>query len=981
MKPVIKYGMIYTSIFAAAVASGFALQYKPTKSNKPKDIEIPLTAGERLINSVLSYEAMDLTANIRMVTEDNTLIEIDFLGQGSIRDFENIQVAGALDLNLDGALINADLSYFKDTLAFHINDNYFKLKTDELMSFIDMIPTYGVKMELPEDIKDISLDSIEEEILSIKEEDKKTLPEGGYYYTMSVGELELYVKTDEEDNLLGLRTDSIFYKGMNFKLDVDLKSITLDKMSIVNPLETEEASKYQDFEPIFGLFDSAMNFVKKDSATINVAFGLDKINKDELDNETVQNLLATSININYNKTLKSFSLNGDIYENGRTHSFLAAYENETIYASFHKVNISIQTSTIYDLLNYIFEKITDGKDIKDLLGGAMEGMSSFDLNDIVNKVKNTLGHVSISEQEFTVDLDLSSFDLESKPFQVTLSWDDTSIKTLTIHDLTVKNFTADLVLTFSDYAAPIFDKRIFVAIEPAAPLVSAILDLIDDTQFRIEFDAIVDKTDEAEKDITIDGGLQFDIENELGYGELNIVDGDSYLHNIKADMFDKDTFFFSYNHTLNGKFSSKTITDLITLVTDVINSEDAHFVELFGDLLNGMEGSPIDAIMNGEIGALLEHDIISDLQITDTYISCNISLELAGIDKSINIRIEYEGNVDTGEATLNALKISGIELDDATISANIYLKKFNPVLESTRLSPYDEYLDFSDIKVLLELGLNTSKFNYYHFTATAKVKLIGVLLGTTLFEKDIPLDIKIRNEKGNVKLAVEFTDLPIVAIATPNDDYASEKDRKASIYYYEDTIYVKRTEQVKKKGFLGIGTGNFMTYTLTRTCDTQYFFDNILEILLGDVLSCSSTIMNLITDSDDTSTGESQMHYEKIINDFQYNEVNSFFYIDLNLAEIAHDNMFTVCTAKIYENPETKLLSGVDAKVTLNLKLIKIGLELELKMVNDYKENIWTFDEEGNITGDEVGTTLTLFEAYIAQHKDDVRNERFITVQ
>jgi len=979
MKGFIKYGLIYSGIFGIALGSGFVIQYKPTHKKEAEEVDIPLTPGEKLINSVLGYEAMNLDANIRMVTENNQLFDITFKGQGSIRDFDNIQVAGNLDLNLDGSRINADLSYFTDTMALHINDNYFKLKTDDLMAFIDMLPTYNIKMELPEDFQNISLESIEETILGIEADDKKSTPDGGYYYTLNVGELEVFVKTDENDNLLGLRTDSIFYKGMNFKLDVTLQSIKLDNMSITNPLVGADASKYQDFQPIFNLFDSAMNFVNKDAATINVAFGLDKTTvEDEV--ETTKNIIGTSINVNFDKTNKVYSLVGDVYENGRTHSFLAAYQDETIYASFHKVNVSIGTTTIYDLLNYIFGKITEGKDIKDILGTAMDSMGDLDLNETIEKVKNIIGHIGIYEQEVTVELDLSNFDLETKPFQVSIKWNDDCVESITIHDLTIKNYTADLVLTFSDYVAPVFEKEVFVAIEPVAPLVSSILDLIDQKQFRIEFDALVDKVDEEEKDITIGGGFQFDIENKFGYGEMNIVDSDEYLHNIRADVRDEETFLFSYNNKLNGKFNAQTILDIVDLVKDIIANPDEHFIELFGDLLEKMANSPINKVMKGEYGALLEYDIISDLHITDTYVSCKISLEVLGFDKTIDIRIDYEGNIETGEAKLKGLSVSNLEFDGAVISANVYLKDFKEELEASRLDPYKEYLDFSDIKVLLEMGLKTSEFNYYHFTANADVKLIGALLNSTLFEKTIPLDIKVRNEKGNVKLAIEFPNLPIVAIATPNDDYASEKDRSASIYYYDDTIYVHRTEQVKKKGFLGIGTGNFMTYSLVRTCDVDYFFDNILEILLSDVLSCSSTIMNLITDSDDTSSESTQMHYEELINDFQYNEEDQFFYIDLNLAEIAQNTMFTACTAKIYSDKETSLLTGVSANVTLNLSLIKIGLGLDLQFVDDHQIQIWTYDEEGNVTGDAPGTTLDNFEAWVAVHKDDERNVKVVTV-
>lgn len=981
MKTFIKKAILYTSVFALAGGASFLLQYKPKAAKKEtKEIPVVLTPGERLINSVLGYEAMEVKASVEMMSEDMQTIGVKFDGKGTIRDFENIQVRGDLDLNFGGSLVSADLAYFGKDLAFSFEDNYFKLKTDDILDFVDMIPSYGINVELPEGFQDISLDTIEETILGIQEEDKAKDPTGGYYYTVTFGDLELFVKTDENDNLLGLRTDTIFYEGMKFKLDADLKDITIDKLDIQNPLELEDASKYQDFKPAFNLFDAAMNFVNKDAASINIALDFNKTIDVENADPELKEILSTSVDLGFDKVNKEFSLTGDIYENGRTHSFLAAYKDEAIWASFHKVNVTLNTASIYDVINWAMEEFGNDK-LNDLLNGSTDLLSSFDLNDIVTKVKNTLGHISVEEQKLTVNLDLSSFDLETKPFDISLTWEDGELKTLVLHDLTIKNYNFDLTLTFKDYVAPVIEKDIYVSIEPAAPLVSAILDLVKETQFRIEFDAIVDKADPAEKDITFQGGLQFDIDDGFGYGDIDIVDSDSYHHRIKADMFNKDAFFFSYNNTLKGKFTSQTLEDMVTLVKDIVAEPDDHFIELFGDLIDNLEGSPITKVLNGEYGALLAYNIIDNLSITDSKIALDLSLEVVGFDKTLHIEIDYTGNVETEEAKLIGMSISGLELDDAEIRADLKLKSFNPALESSRLSPYDEYLDFSDIKVLLELGLNTSEFNYYHFTATASLKLIGVLLGTTLLNKDVPLDIKVRNEKGDVKVAIEFLDLPIVAIATPNSDYASEKDRKGSIYYYDNTFYVKRTEQVKKKGFLGIGTGSFMTYTLTRVCDQDYFFDNILEILLSDVLSCSDTIMNLVTDSDSTKTGEEQIHYEKLIKDFQYNKDQGYFLADINLAEIAHDDMFTQCTAKIYENKADHILSGIDATLMLNLKLIKIGVTLDLDFVDDHSVAIWTYDENGNKTGDVPGTSLTAFETFVAAHKNDTRNQKFVTVK
>ena len=114
------------------------------------------------------------------------------------------------------------------------------------------------------------------------------------------------------------------------------------------------------------------------------------------------------------------------------------------------------------------------------------------------------------------------------------------------------------------------------------------------------------------KDITIDGGLQFKIGDEgFGYGKAVITDRDSYRHEIKADMKTKDEFLFSYNDTLNGKFSSKTLKELYSLVEDIIKNPDDHFIELFGELIESFKNSPIGKVLDGDYLAILDTELMS----------------------------------------------------------------------------------------------------------------------------------------------------------------------------------------------------------------------------------------------------------------------------------------------------------------------------------------------------------------------------------
>lgn len=973
MKKVFKYGGIYTLAFSLSLGVAFMLQYKG--GTKPQNSpSIPETPGEKLISSLLNYEGIDLTADIDMVTKENVKVAIGIDGQAKLSDLSNISLDGNVDLNLDGTKISAKLGYFTDILTFSFNNNYFKLETNALLDFVKMIPDYGVSLEIPSPLKDLSLDSVEAEIEGIAEEDRKS-SQDGYYYIINLGSDEepfnFYVKTDTSNNFLGVRTDTIFYQDMKFSLDVTFNPISADKLSIVNPLSGEDAYKYEDFSPAFTLFDKLYTFIKKDSARVNVEANLNVTD----DTEAVTSYGA-NLGIGYSKTSKVYTIDAAINEKERTHNFGFVYNNDTIYANFHSLKLSIGTQTISDLIGYAFNQIGDDK-ISEMLDTLMASMSDVKLSDIADKINNFVGHLSVGEETLTITLDPTAFDLEMQNITVVVAWDNDGLSSIKLSDVKYQKYSGDVTITFADFVAPSYTASEYVAIEPAAGLVESVLNLVKQKQFRFEFDGLIDKTDASLKDITIDGGLQFDIANNFGYGEANIVDGDSYNHNIKADMRSSEEIIFAYNDTLKGKFSSQTLKEMGELVADILKDPDAHMTELFGDLLNSLFNSPIALIMGGDYGLALDYDMITNLTLSSSALTCDFNLEILGLDKTISLEIDYQTDEENSVSTLKSVKISNLALDDSTISFNINLLDFDNTLDSSRLDPYDQYLDFSDIKVLLELGINTSKFNYYHFTSNVSLVLNG-LLGSDLITYELPIDIKIRNDKGNVKVAVEFTNIPIKSLINPNDDYYSEKERSASVYYADDTVYVHRTEQVRTKAILGIGYGDFHTYSLSRTCDTSYFFDNILEILLGDILGMKSTYLNLIEKS--TSNSESsQIHYEKLLNDFVYNKASSYFYFDINIAELAHDDSLTLLTAKVYSDSTTNQLTGLDVHMTISVGL-KIQLDLSLNFEDDSAVELFTYDEEGNVTGDVAATVLSSLNTYVSAHSGDTRNEKSVSV-
>lgn len=880
-----------------------------------------------LLDNLLNMGEFSVNGGIDFTLEDNTCINVGVDFVGDISDINNIKLAGNADLYLNGLSLSSNISYFKDsddandkgTIYFSYKENNFYLETAHLLDFIDMLPTdYNINLNLPEELTNLDLRTISDMIDGMEE---RTSTNGDIYFVLALNEeLNLYVKTDSSYNFKGLRTDTIKYQGAIIKLDIDLEKA--EDVTLVKP----NKAQYQNFKPIFNVFKAIYNFTNKKQNAINVSALVSKL--DEKDKTSYNEFVDASIDLGYDVNAKSFQIDADLKENDRHHKVGMLFEDSTAYLDIRASKVSIKFDSVKDTLSYILSQID--LDITDkLVDKLSELLSSDEFASLREGFSNLIGEIKLTNSSISIELDLDALGLNMGKIVPTITFQDGNLKSIVINDLKIKEYKADLALTFKDYVCKNVNKADYVAFEPALTIVEALMPLIKQDQFRIEFSALVDSKEADVKDITIDGGLQFNVSDHgFGYGQVTIVDRDSYRHNIKADMKTKDEFLFSYNDTLNGKFSSKTLKEIYALVSDIINNPDDHFIELFGELVESFKNTPIKKVMDGDYLAILESQIINSLEITETGLKLNISLAVIGMeDKTCDFEILYHRDNDV--AYLDGIRLSNLELGSNTIAFSANLRQFDVSKESERLDAYEEYLDFSDIKVLLQLGVNTSKFEYFHFSAKLRLNLHLVID----IDRTIDLDIQIRNNKGKVQVAAELYNIPIIDIIkvinlNANDDYIGTDGRNASIYFDEDTFYIKRVDDVHT--FLSINKYR-VTYGATYT--TEYFLDNIAEIMLQDVLGVRDQWMDSIVGNSSTESESQQIEYEKLLKDFRYDSNEGTFTFKVDLYSLTHVSVLQTADLIVYEDKESEQLTKVDIKLTIHM-LLNINISLSLETVS-----------------------------------------------
>ncbi|MCH5179806.1 MAG: hypothetical protein J1F32_01150 [Erysipelotrichales bacterium] len=985
-KKAIKTGGILLSLFGISFGIAFMSQYQerktPSLPSTPSNETPAQTNQQKLLNNLMEIKAFDVKAEVEAMTPESNKVGISFDGKGDITDLENIKLEGKANANLDGNKIPIELSYVDSTTYFAYRDSKFRIDTDSIFEFIEKLPTvYGIELEVPEEIKNLDLNDLVDRVNNM--EDKQITPLGDLCFKLNLSDaVEIFIKTDADNNFKGIRTNHFYYNKTLFYLNIDL--VTAESVEILAP----DYRNYQDFKPVFTIFDGIYNLTKKRQNTINVALDLKKQYQDTTTDEEgqtivtkteIKNLVGANLDLTYDFDNKLYSLDGKILANEKEAPFNFALYNKKIYAKYSDLKVSVQLDSITALIDYALSKIGENK-IEEVINSAMDKMKDVNILDYINNADKMIGDIVLTDTNLDVDIAPGEAGFDNiSDFKLTLSFDTNGLKSLSIINLSVKDYFANLVLTFGEYKPFTLVEDDYAELEPVLGLVDAYENYLamPEHKFQIEFDGNVVNSDETIKPINIDGNIQFEIDPErseetnigYGYGYVNVIDRNEYKHNIKADMKSVDEILFTYNDTMNGKAKIRTLKELLAMVMDIIQNPDEHFEELFGEIIEKINNMPIKQVIDGDYLQLLTTNIINRFETGHEgnvyFIEIDIALDVINFsDYGFTLRLEYEnkevevsdesGTYMMPNPVINSLKVYNCQIGEENVEFNIYLHDYDNAKDITRLDPYVEYIDFSDIKVLLQLGINTSKFNYYHFTATAKLNIAA--LGGINF--DIPLDVKLHSQNGDIKLAIDFVDIPLISLVNKGTSilYGTDTSRKASLYYHDKMFYLDRTDTSES----GLFFKTKYTTTITRRFDLDYMKENILNILLQDVMGANDTLMNLIERSANNKE-DRQMQYEKILKNFIYNANENYFFFDIDIGELAKSDQLTSLTLKVRTDDSDEQLVSLDAHLG-----IAVGITINIDLSLDIADRAEVADSSNAITN---------LETFIAAHANDELNK------
>ncbi len=877
------------------------------------DPEPPLKPSEILMSSLTSLETFDVDGELSFTYQPSLSqgkVLIDASADAS--DLTNLKIKGDLDINFGGSKVNASATYIDETLFLDYNDSHLKMSNANILSFIDMLSSLNINVALPDSLVNLDLAGLLGKIEAME----PLVDPDGYVFELAIDEnISLFFKSDFNYEFTGLRTNKFFYQDMFAFLDVDIVR-TSSASAIVSPESIEGSPVYQSMEPLTNLFKNLYHTFNAKTNT----FDLNVTMKDENLLPLINLAGDLSFDLNVNQYALDFSLN----ENARSHNFELYYLDETIYLNQGDVNfISVQSESIASLVSYLLQQIGD-ETLSSFLTSVSEGLAMDEIMNILSNLENLnswITKIDVSENVTTITFDLSVFGLEMEAFTLSLSSTNELIG-ISLKDVSYGGYHFDLGLNQIVYDLKTPEVSKYVAIDPAFNLIPTIFNLTKQNQFRIELEGEMVSSDINTPKLTLDGGFQFDVYEKFGFGEVTLVDRSNYAHRIQADYRKDNNLLMAYNSNLRAKMDGNAIEDVMNMIKDVINNRDEHFMELFGDIITMIESTPLyTALMGGDYGLLLATPSISNLNVTDTLISFNLSGALLGFDDlNMLISIRYD------ESNLYGLDISNVTFGSETLNISLDLKAYDASLEAGRLKISDTYFDFNDLKLFLELGINTAVHNDYHFEGNVNLNLLDIM------NVDLPVDIKIKNEAGNVSLAIDLPDVPVIAAVNDNTDYIQSSvfniERSASIYYRDGLIYLEKTDYDQKTGLFS----SKYDVTYTQVVDLDTFFNNILDYMLEFILDLRDMYLNMIETSTPNTEGQI-IHYENLINDLEYNSTGQYFYLDFNLYELTKNEDLNNILIKVYADEVKKELKGID--VTLNINVgVSISLNASLNLVN-----------------------------------------------
>ena len=480
--------------------------------------------------------------------------------------------------------------------------------------------------------------------------------------------------------------------------------------------------------------------------------------------------------------------------------------------------------------------------------------------------------------------------------------------------------------------------------------------------------------------IALNGSGQFDYGEKFGFGDLTIdqykyhANQVWYSHKIALDVDNQGSDYTQNNarfiygdpntdQNIKGRFTIQTFLDIFDVLKKFIKEDgsSSKFTKFVGPLLESLGLGAISDILDSEdYLRFLNNDILKEIKQYNDGNTLRITVGGAffglpsDIVLNVNFKRDAEGNRTIDNIALDNLMIKSEEVDGVlttkTLDLTIGLKEYDEEKTSVINRNDNDFMNLSDIAVLLELGINTTKMNYYQLSADISLEIPGLSLFTTF---DFTLDVHIVVDGKTVKIYGVIEDSKITSLAQDYSIFNSPKKMKSEFTFRTDPSlgndvggyfdFVKTKTYNERVGFLQYQDVDHI-YHYRTTSKNMLEGDNLLTYLLVDFLDFKASLLDTIGSLDLSSDEEKEAgDFTNLFTDtgFNYNKDSKILTTGINLYELVGIDALNALELTIYGTTiQDENGNDIDvlnrAKVRLDVKalFLTIKVNADIKLVN-----------------------------------------------
>lgn len=576
----------------------------------------------------------------------------------------------------------------------------------------------------------------------------------------------------------------------------------------------------------------------------------------------------------------------------------------------------------------------------------VNGIKSGDYSVILDLLKG----ISNDEDSIDIALDLSSLGLGDNAV-ANIVLDSSVEENHKVFNLGLSNVKVGDLSLGANIASDEFKNIVVDAVESYDSLaflptvvdqVSSILDT-KQTGFEISGSLLDDKN----IGFTLNGGGQFDYGNKHGFGTLTIDQykyanaGLWYSHQIAIDVdnttsdFAKNSAYFIYGNpsgdNVKGKVTVQSVMDLIDVVKTFISEskEESKWNKFIGPIMEMMSVSELSNIINSkDYFRFVKNDLLKSVKKTGDTLEIVIGGAIFDLASDINIKVNFVND------KIDTLSVENLCFNDSKVlNLSLSLRDYN----SNKVSPVNKnasFMDLSSISLLLKFGINTTKNNYYHLTATVDLNVFGIF---TLDTFTLHVYVVIKDEYCKIYGVIDDAKLSTFA-----QDYVPLVTRSLKSEFTFETYPdgdPNKTDGVG--GYFHFKTTKVVGKIFTTTTEIKHYKttsknllegNNIVTYLLNDFLLIRSTYTSSLTDI--SMESEEQKPAGDFTNTFtstgfKYDESKRRWDIGLNLNELTGISALKTLEVKLYGSTaekftklwvELNVASLLTVEATINLE-------------------------------------------------------------